>query len=124
MFQPPVEKGELAELILSKQKQNKNKKTELLDWKCMTSRVLSQNATIIAISALPFHFFFCPKIPLYFYGCKLLVPSRMLLERKFQKEDVLKKDKNRNNTKQNKHFGLLGSAGLSTPRKRRHQESD
>ena len=58
--------------------------------------------------------FFCPKIPLYFYGCKLLVPSRMLLERKFQKEDVLKKDKNRNNTKQNKHFGLLGSAGLST----------
>ena len=48
----------------------------------------------------------------------------MLLERKFQKEDVLKKDKNRNNTKQKKHFGLLGSAGLSTPRKRRHQESD
>ena len=65
MFQPPVEKGELAELILSKQKQKKNKKTELLDWKCMTSRVLSQNATIIAISALPFHikFFFVPKYP-------------------------------------------------------------
>ena len=35
--------------------------------------------------------FFCPKIPLYFYGCKLLVPSRMLLERKFEKKDVLKK---------------------------------
>ena len=88
----------------------------------MTSRILSQNATIIAISALPL--FFCPKIPLYLYGCKVLVLSRMLLERKFQKEDVLKKDKNRNNTKQKKHFGLLGSAGLSTPRKRRHQESD
>ena len=52
MFQPPVEKCELAELILSKEKQKKNKKTELLDWKCMTSRILSQNATIIAISAL------------------------------------------------------------------------
>ena len=63
MFQPPVEKGELAELILSKQKQKKNKKTELLDWKCMTSRILSQNATIIAISALPFHPFFVPKYP-------------------------------------------------------------
>ena len=31
VFQPPVEKGELAELILSKQKQKKNKKAELLD---------------------------------------------------------------------------------------------
>ena len=48
----------------------------------------------------------------------------MLLERKFEKKDVLKKNKNRNNTEQNKHFGLLGLAGLSTSRKRRHQESD
>lgn len=108
----------------NKRKTKENKKTELLDWKCMTSRILSQNATIIAISALPFHFFLRPKIPLYFYGCKLLVQSRMLLEWKFEKKDVLKKDKNRNNTKQNLHFGLLGLAGLSTSRKRRHQESD
>ena len=69
MFQPPVEKGGLAEMILSKEKQKKNKrktkekKTELLDWKCMTSRILSQNVTIIAISALPFHFFYVPKYP-------------------------------------------------------------
>ena len=72
----------------------------------------------------PLPLFLRPKIPLYFYGCKLLVQSRMLLEWKFEKKDVLKKDKNRNNTKQKLHFGLFGLAGLSTSRKRRHQESD
>ena len=126
VFQPPVEKGGLAEMILSKeiQKKNKRKKNRTTWLKVYGFSYSFPKCNNHCHFRPPLPLFLRPKIPLYFYGCKLLVQSRMLLEWKFEKKDVLKKDKNRNNTKQNLHFGPLGLAGLSSSRKRRHQESD